>query len=33
MVHVSARLNQRLGTSFDFLSVDEARAALAVHLG
>jgi energy-coupling factor transporter ATP-binding protein EcfA2 len=33
MARLSVCLNQRLGTSFDFLSVDEAREALAVHLG
>ncbi|MGC9335856.1 MAG: hypothetical protein ACP5JJ_17055, partial [Anaerolineae bacterium] len=33
LAHVAATLNQRLGTEFDFLTVDEAVAALAVHLG
>lgn len=32
MALVAATLNKRLGTSFDFLSVDQAREALAVHL-
>jgi energy-coupling factor transporter ATP-binding protein EcfA2 len=32
MAQVAARLNERLGTSFDFLTVDEAQEALAVHL-
>lgn len=32
MAQVAASLNQRLGTDFDFLTVAEARAALAVHL-
>ena len=29
---VAATLNQRLGTAFDFLTVQEAREALADHL-
>lgn len=33
MAQVAASLNERLGTTFDFLTVDEARVALAVHLG
>lgn len=33
MARLSACLNRRLDTSFGFLSVDEAHAALAVHLG
>jgi len=33
MARVAATLNERLGTAFDFLTVDEARHALAVHLG
>ena len=33
MVQVAADLNERLGTEFDFVTVDEAREALAVHLG
>ncbi len=33
MARVAATLNRRLGTAFDFLTVDEARQALAVHLG
>ena len=32
MARVAALLNRRLGTDFDFLTVDEAQAALAVHL-
>ena len=32
VAQIAALLNRRLGTSFDFLSLDEARAALAVHL-
>jgi energy-coupling factor transporter ATP-binding protein EcfA2 len=32
MARVAATLNERLGTAFDFLTVDEAQAALAVHL-
>jgi energy-coupling factor transporter ATP-binding protein EcfA2 len=32
MAQVAAALNERLGTAFDFLTVDEAREALAVHL-
>jgi energy-coupling factor transporter ATP-binding protein EcfA2 len=32
MARLAAALNQSLGTSFDFLTVDEARQALAVHL-
>jgi energy-coupling factor transporter ATP-binding protein EcfA2 len=32
MARLAANLNQRLGTAFDFLTVDEARRALAVHL-
>ena len=30
---LAARLNQQLGTAFDFLTMDEAISALAVHLG
>jgi hypothetical protein len=33
MAQVGTKLNRRLGTGFDFLTVDEARHALAVHLG
>jgi energy-coupling factor transporter ATP-binding protein EcfA2 len=33
MARLAFALNQRLGTGFDFLSVEEARTALAVHLG
>jgi len=33
VARVAATLNRRLGTAFDFLTVDEARQALAVHLG
>jgi hypothetical protein len=33
MARLAATLNRRLGTTFDFLSVAEARGALAVHLG
>jgi energy-coupling factor transporter ATP-binding protein EcfA2 len=33
MARLGAALNQRLGTAFGFLTVDEAKAALAVHLG
>jgi energy-coupling factor transporter ATP-binding protein EcfA2 len=33
MARVAAILNRRLGTTFDFLSVEEAQHALAVHLG
>jgi energy-coupling factor transporter ATP-binding protein EcfA2 len=33
MAQVGTVLNRRLGTRFEFLSVDEARDALAVHLG
>ncbi len=33
VARLAADLNRRLGTEFDFLTVDEARAALAVHLG
>ncbi len=32
MTRLATALNQRLGTSFDFLTVDEAREALAVRL-
>jgi ABC-type glutathione transport system ATPase component len=32
MARLAAALNHRLGTAFDFLTVDEARQALAVHL-
>jgi energy-coupling factor transporter ATP-binding protein EcfA2 len=32
MARVAAALNQRLGTAFDFLTVQEAREALADHL-
>jgi energy-coupling factor transporter ATP-binding protein EcfA2 len=32
MARLAANLNQRMGTSFDFITVDEARQALAVHL-
>jgi energy-coupling factor transporter ATP-binding protein EcfA2 len=32
MAHLATALNRRLGTSFDFLTIDEAREALAVHL-
>jgi energy-coupling factor transporter ATP-binding protein EcfA2 len=32
MAQVATTLNQRLGTTFDFLSQDEAEQALAVHL-
>jgi energy-coupling factor transporter ATP-binding protein EcfA2 len=32
MARVAATLNEHLGTAFDFLTVDEAREALAVHL-
>jgi energy-coupling factor transport system ATP-binding protein len=32
MAHVAATLNRQLGTSFEFYTVDEAQAALAVHL-
>jgi energy-coupling factor transport system ATP-binding protein len=32
MAHITSILNSHLGTSFDFLTVDEARDALAVHL-
>ncbi len=32
MAQVATILNERLGTAFDFLTVDEAREALAVHL-
>jgi ABC-type glutathione transport system ATPase component len=32
MARVAATLNEQLGTAFDFLTVDEAREALAVHL-
>jgi energy-coupling factor transporter ATP-binding protein EcfA2 len=32
MARVAAALNEHLGTAFDFLTVDEAREALAVHL-
>ncbi len=33
MARVAATLNRRLDTAFDFLTVDEARQALAVNLG
>jgi energy-coupling factor transporter ATP-binding protein EcfA2 len=33
MARLAFALNRRLGTGFDFLSVEEAHAALAVHLG
>ncbi len=33
MARVAATLNERLGTAFDFLTLDEARQALAAHLG
>jgi energy-coupling factor transport system ATP-binding protein len=33
MARVAAELNTRLGTGFDFLTVDEGREALAVHFG
>jgi energy-coupling factor transporter ATP-binding protein EcfA2 len=33
MAQVAAGLNRRLGTGFDFVTVAEARAALAAHLG
>ena len=32
MARLAATLNRHLGTAFDFLAVDEARDALAVHL-
>jgi energy-coupling factor transporter ATP-binding protein EcfA2 len=32
MARLAAALNQRFGTAFDFLTVDEAHQALAVHL-
>ncbi len=32
MAQVAATLNRRLGSTFDFLTVDEAQVALAVHL-
>ena len=32
LAQVAVSLNRRLGTSFDFLTASEARAALAVHL-
>jgi energy-coupling factor transporter ATP-binding protein EcfA2 len=32
LAQVAATLNLRLGTSFDFLTVDEAQEALAVYL-
>lgn len=32
MAQIAATLNRNLGTNFDFLTVDEAREALAVHL-
>jgi energy-coupling factor transporter ATP-binding protein EcfA2 len=32
MTHIAVNLNQRLGTSFDFLTVREAQETLAVHL-
>ncbi len=32
MASLATAINQRLGTNFDFLTVDEAREALAVHL-
>ncbi|MCL7454584.1 MAG: energy-coupling factor ABC transporter ATP-binding protein [Anaerolineae bacterium] len=33
LARVAATLNRRLGTQFDFLTIDEAVPALAVHLG
>jgi energy-coupling factor transport system ATP-binding protein len=33
MARLASCLNKRLGTSFAFLSVDDAETALAVHLG
>ncbi len=33
LTHLALRLNQELGTAFGFLTVEEARTALAVHLG
>lgn len=33
MAQVAAELNGRLDTAFDFITVDEAQEALAVHLG
>ncbi|MGD9048190.1 MAG: ABC transporter ATP-binding protein [Anaerolineae bacterium] len=33
MAQVAAELNTRLGTDFDFLTVEEGREALAVHFG
>jgi energy-coupling factor transporter ATP-binding protein EcfA2 len=33
LAHLAVTLNRHLGTAFDFLTVDEARDALAVHLG
>jgi len=33
MARLAATLNRELGTAFDFLSTDEARQSLAVHLG
>jgi len=32
MARLAAALNQTFGTAFDFLTVDEAHQALAVHL-
>jgi hypothetical protein len=33
MAQIAATLNQRLGTDFGFLTVDDARATLAAYLG
>jgi energy-coupling factor transporter ATP-binding protein EcfA2 len=33
LAKLSARLNHRLGTQFDFLNLEEAISDLAVHLG
>jgi ABC-type cobalamin/Fe3+-siderophores transport system ATPase subunit len=33
MAQVAAELNTRLGTDFDFLTVEEGREALVVHFG
>jgi energy-coupling factor transport system ATP-binding protein len=33
MTHVAVTLNQQLGTDHDFLTVEQARAALAVQIG
>ncbi len=32
MAHLATELNRQLGTNFDFLTVDEAQEALAVHI-